>query len=220
MSYSDTDRNPIKYDNSRTKTALDVPKQKKKDKITIKYGGSHTQTVKTSNQNKSSIHSLFQEGIELRQQLKNHEKKWSTVENIDGFYFDTAIDAAILILDNAQFNFENIENMGVNKIPNATICFTSNSVRIVDKQEKTDQKPKTSFTHVFPIMSELIKNILDISESTEISEESKDQVIANMTRLFSFARKKDIVDFNKFKPDKAEAKWQYTSLMKSLDTST
>ncbi|MCY4491111.1 MAG: hypothetical protein OXC46_06575 [Thaumarchaeota archaeon] len=195
----------------------------KKDEITIRYEISHTQTVKTSNQNKSGIYSLFQEGIELRQRLKNHEKKWSTVENIDGFYFDTAIDAAILILDNAQFNFENIENMEVNKIPNATICFTTNAVRIVGKQEKTDQKPKTSFTHVFPIMSELIKNILDISESTEISkitEERENRVIDNMNKLIDIARTKNLVDFNKFKPDKAEAKWQYTFLIKSLDAST
>ena len=222
MNYSNTDRNTTKYKNPHTKMALDVPKRKKKDEITIKYKISYTQTIETSNQNKSHIHSLFQEGIELRQQLKKHERKWSTVENIDGFYFETAIDAAILILDNAQFNFENIKNMEINKIPNATIRFTSNSVRIVGKQEKTDQKPKEPFTHVFPMMSELIKNILDISESTEISkitEERENQVIDGMNKLIDITRKKNLVDFNKFKPGKDEA-WQYTCLMKSLDTIT
>ena len=187
----------------------------------MSYSKTYEITIKYEIPYASRIPFLFQEGIELRQRLKNHEKKWSTDENIDWFYFGTAIDVAILILDNAQFNIENIKVDG-KSFPNATIRFISNSVCIVDKQEKTQQEPKESFDVVFPMLSKLIENILDISESTEISkitEERENQVIDNMNKLIDLARKKDLVDFNKFKPGKDEA-WQYTFLTKNLDTIT
>ncbi|MCY4490327.1 MAG: hypothetical protein OXC46_02555, partial [Thaumarchaeota archaeon] len=129
-----------------------------------------------------------------------------------------AIDAAVLILDNAQFSIDDIDGK---TFPNATIDFTLKDEYFVKlKQKETDQESKASFTEVFPVLSKLIKNILGISESTEISEESKDQVLANMVALIDFAREKDLVDFNKFKPSKAEAEWQYARLSKSLDIGT
>ena len=128
-------------------------------------------------------------------------------------------------MDNAQFNIKNIKDIKVDeKFPNATIDFTLKDEYFVKlKQKETEQESKASFTEVFPVLSKLIKNILDISESTEsteISEESKDQVLASMVALIDFAREKDLVDFNKFKPGKAEAEWQYTRLSKSLDVGT
>ena len=68
----------------------------------MSYSKTYEITIKYEIPYASRIPFLFQEGIELRQRLKNHEKKWSTDENIDWFYFGTAIDVAILILDNAQ----------------------------------------------------------------------------------------------------------------------
>ena len=75
---------------------------------------------------------------------------------------------------------------------------------------------------VFPEMSKLIKNILGISESTEISKiskENKDQVEDNMDDLIDLALDFDLVDFDISKSNKAEAEWQYTILSKSLDIS-
>ena len=219
MTFSDTDEIPKKNKSSRAKTALDVLKQRKKDKIIIKCEITYNQIVETSRQHP------FQEGIELRQQLKKHEKKWLNVDNIDGIYFDTAIDIAILILDNAQFNIKNIKNIKVDeKFPIATIDFTSKNECIVKfVQGETHQKSKAPFTDMFPKLSKLIKNILDISGSTKptkISEESKHQMTANMMDLIAFTRKNALVDFNKFKPGQAKAGWQRTRLIKSLDTIT
>ena len=70
------------------------------------------------------------------------------------------------------------------------------------------------------MISKLIKNILADTEHRDTSKKRKYQVANNMMKLINLARKKGLVDFNKFKPDKAEAKWQYSFLMKSLDTST
>ena len=187
-------------------------------KYTIEYESSHTQTVETDHWHR------FHDGIELRKQLKKHKRKWSKDGYIDEFYFSTAIDVAILILDNAQFNIEDMK-LGGKPFPNATIQFTVNGVRIVNKlvqpeQEKTHQEPKASFDVVFPMISELIKKILDDTKHHDTSKKRKYRIAGNMMKLIDLARKKGLVDFNKFKPDKAEAEWQYAFLMKSLDTST
>ena len=115
--------------------------------------------------------------------------------------------------------------VGGKPFPNATIQFTVNGVRIVNKlvqpeQEKTHQEPKASFDVVFPMISELIKKILDDTKHHDTSKKRKYRIAGNMMKLIDLARKKGLVDFNKFKPAKAEAEWQYAFLMKSLDTST
>ena len=211
MSYKNTGKIPKKYASSHTKTTLDVSKRKKKDEITIEYESSYNKTVETSSRHP------FQTGIELRQRLKDQKKKWSNVGFLDGYYFDTAIDVAILILDNAQFSIDDIDGK---TFPNATIDFSSNIPHIINKPVQL--KPKKPFTVVFPEMSKLIKNILGISESTEISKiskENKDQVEDNMDDLIDLALDFDLVDFDISKSNKAEAEWQYTILSKSLDIS-
>ncbi|MCY4490979.1 MAG: hypothetical protein OXC46_05895 [Thaumarchaeota archaeon] len=189
------------------------------NEISIKPEDLTSENVKTSKNEEY----MFSEFFELRQLLQDHEKNWLTVKNFNGLYFGMAIRVAILILDNAQFNIENIKVYG-KQFPVAAIHFTSDYLYIIPKQvqpeQNSDWKPKVPFTQVFPMMSELIKNILDITKDTNITKERKYQVANDMMDLVDFAIKKDLMDFDKFKPDEAKAKWQYTSLMKSLDTIT
>ncbi|MCY4491639.1 MAG: hypothetical protein OXC46_09310 [Thaumarchaeota archaeon] len=183
--------------------------------------------IKTSNGEEY----MFREFFELRQQLNEYRITWLTAENFNGIPIGMAIGVARLILVNAQFNIENIE-IGGKQFPDATIHFTSDRVHIVAKQvsiykdgqfqpeqKNSHWKPKASFIQVFPKMSNLIKNILDITKDTSITEERKDRVYDNITDLIDLTHNK-VVDFNKFKPDKDKARWQYRFLMKSLDTST
>ncbi|MCY4491214.1 MAG: hypothetical protein OXC46_07095 [Thaumarchaeota archaeon] len=158
--------------------------------------------------------------FKLQQQLEDHKRKWSIFKN--GYYFDMAIGVATLILKNAQFNVESIKVDG-KSLPNATIQFTSKNsfqFKLVQlEQEKTSQKPEASFTEVLPRMSKLIENILCITDdTTKTPEKSKDQVMDYMMDLVAFAREKNLVDFDKFKPKIGS--WQHTRLIKSLDAIT
>ena len=189
------------------------------NEISIKSVDLTNGLVKTS---KNEV-DMFLEFFKLRQLLKDHEEKWLTVENFNGLYFGMAIRVAILILDNAQFNIDNIKVNG-KQFPVSTIHFTPDRFYIIPKQvqpeqKNSDWKPKAHFTQVFPMMSKLLKNILDNTKDANITKERKYQVADDMMDLIDFAIKKALMDFDKFKPDEAKAKWQYTSLMGSSTNS-
>ncbi|MCY4490905.1 MAG: hypothetical protein OXC46_05500, partial [Thaumarchaeota archaeon] len=67
-----------------------------------------------------------------------------------------------------------------------------------------------------------IKNILDITKDTSITEERKDRLLNNEMDLISYASEIDLVDFNKYGPPANPdiAKRQYDEIMKSLGAST
>ena len=177
-------------------------------------------TDKSSDTQMLAFFSQLQEISELLEQLKKHKRKWSTFKHINGFYFGMAISVATVILKNAQFNVVKIKDDGESPLI-GTIQFTKGNCQfklVQSEQEKTFQKLGASFTEAIPRMLELIENILYITKDTNTTEKSKDQVVDCMMDLVAFAREKNLVDFNKFKPEKGG--WQHTRLIKSLDTIT
>ena len=75
---------------------------------------------------------------------------------------------------------------------------------------------------MFPKLSKLIKNILDITKDISITEERKDRMANNRIDLISYARKIDLVDFRKYGPpsDPDVAKRQHDEIMKRLEDIT
>ncbi|MCY4490698.1 MAG: hypothetical protein OXC46_04435 [Thaumarchaeota archaeon] len=169
------------------------------------------------------ISSQVEEMQKLLKQLKKHKRKWLTFKHVDGFCFAMAISVAIVILKNARFGTVKIKDHGGSPLI-VTIQSTKDKWQCIlqSEEEKTHQQPKMSFIEALPTVSRLINEILDLTEDndTRIIEAKKDQVLDCMMRLVGFARTKNLVDFNKFKPQQGKKTWQHDRLVKSLDTIT
>ena len=100
---------------------------------------------------------MIHEFFSLRQLVKEHKRKWLTVQNPDRFYFGITISAVGSVMDNARFNIDNFH---------FSIKHTCNVIKLVvlPKQESHALQKSEPFIQVFPKLSKLIKNILDITE--------------------------------------------------------
>ena len=181
------------------------------DQVVIKILPSSNQQPKINQKELNMIHEFYS----LQQLIKEHERKWLSVQNPDSFYFGVTVNVVGLVMDNARFNIENFH---------FSIKHACNVIKLVvlPKQENQSLQKPEPFIQVFPKLSKLIKNILDITKDTSITEERKDQMANNKMDLISYARKIDLVDFNKYGPpaDPDVAKRQYDEIMKRLETIT
>ena len=181
------------------------------DQVVIKILPSSNQQPNISQKELNMIHEFYS----LRQLIKEHKRKWLTVQNPDRFYFGVTISAMGSVMDNARFNIENFH---------FSIKRTCNVIKLIVLPKQEDQalqKPEP-FIQVFPKLSKLIKNILDITKDTSITEERKDLMANNRLDLISYASEIDLVDFSKYGPptDPDMAKRQHDEIMKSLGVST
>ena len=180
------------------------------DQVVIKILPS-SQKPKIHQKELNMIHEFYS----LRQLIKEHERKWLTVQNPDRFYFGVTINVVGLVMDNARFNIDNFH---------FSIKHTRSVIKLVvlpKQKNQALQKPEP-FIQVFPKLSKLIKNILDITKDISITEERKDRMANNRIDLISYARKIDLVDFRKYGPptDPDVAKRQHDEIMKRLEDIT
>ena len=151
--------------------------------------------VLPSNQ-KPKIHqnelNMIREFYALKQLVKEHKRKWLTIDTFEGFNFGVAINVAGSILNNAQFNIENVH---------FSIKRTCNVIKLVvlPKQENQTLQKSEFSVQVFPKLAKLIKNILDITKDTSITEERKNQVEDNMMDLIDFAYEIDLEGIKKLR---------------------
>ena len=180
------------------------------DQVAIKILPSN-QKPKIHQKELNMIHEFFS----LQQLIKEHKRKWLTVQNPDRFYFGVTISTVGSIMNNARFNIENFH---------FSIKHTCNVIKLVvlPKQESQAVRKPEPFIQVFPKLSKLIKNILDITKDISITEERKDRLLNNEMDLVSYTSEIDLVDFNKYGPpaDPDVAKRQHDEIMKSLENNT
>ena len=137
--------------------------------------------------------SMLREFYSLHQLIKEHKKKWLTVDTFERVNFGVAINVAGSILDNIVVNIKNT-HFSIKRT-----CNVIKLVVLVKQENQTLQKPEF-FTQVFPKLTKLIKNILDITEDTSITEERKNRALNSMMDLIDFAHEMDLEDIRKFKP--------------------